>query len=71
MANSVQYIRFKPGCLVELSEELRIAILSVLVALVVDYVTRSSDSDKDDLIRWGSTTLRRIGKLLAYVYSVL
>lgn len=65
VANSVQYIRFKPGCLVELSEELRIAILSVLVALVVDYVTRSSDSDKDDLIRWGSTTLRRIGKLLA------
>ncbi|GFE55478.1 hypothetical protein protein [Babesia ovis] len=64
VANSVQYIRFRPDSLQELPEELLSAIISVLVALIVDYIAKSSSNDQRNLIRWGETVLKRIGKLL-------
>ncbi|GBE62512.1 conserved Plasmodium membrane [Babesia ovata] len=63
-ANSVQYIPFRAGFLGELHENFRTSILSLLVALVVDYIAKSRYSDQDYLIKWGSVILKRIGKLL-------
>ncbi|ORM41285.1 putative membrane protein -like protein [Babesia sp. Xinjiang] len=63
VANSVQYIRFRPDYLQELPEELWSAIISVLVALVVDYIAKSRNTDQEYLIKWGISVLKRIGKL--------
>ncbi|GIX64845.1 transmembrane and coiled-coil domain-containing protein 4 [Babesia caballi] len=64
VANSVQYIRFRQEYLGELPEDLRTAIMSVLVALVVNYIAKSRSCDQAALIKWGNVILKRIGKLL-------
>ncbi|EDO05800.1 uncharacterized protein BBOV_IV002030 [Babesia bovis T2Bo] len=64
VANSVQYIRFKPGSLRELPEELLSSIVSVLVSLIVEHIASSRNEDQDYLLKWAGVVIRRIGKLL-------
>ncbi|KAK1442376.1 transmembrane and coiled-coil domain-containing protein 4 [Babesia gibsoni] len=66
VANSVQYIRFKPDCLVELPESLRISIISVLVAQVIDHIHHCRGSEVEYLTKWGVSILKRIGMMLDF-----
>nr|PVC54357.1 hypothetical protein MACL_00003147 [Theileria orientalis] len=64
LANNVQYIPVEIECLSTMSTELSKSILALFVSIVFEYISEDKNLRETELIKWGSTFLKRIGNFL-------
>uniref|UniRef100_A0A3B0MUW1 DUF726-domain-containing protein n=1 Tax=Theileria annulata TaxID=5874 RepID=A0A3B0MUW1_THEAN len=64
LANNVQYIPVEIECLANLGPELSKSILSLFVSIIFDYISEDNNLLEPELIKWGTTFLQRMGKIL-------
>ncbi|EKX72753.1 hypothetical protein BEWA_013120 [Theileria equi strain WA] len=64
ISNNAQYIPLDIECLSNLSEGMNESILGLFVCLVLDYISNSISINELELIKWGTTFLQRLGKIL-------
>lgn len=51
-------------CLTNLSPELSKSILALFVSIIFDYISEDKNLNEPELIKWGTTFLQRMGKIL-------
>ncbi|KAK2196181.1 bifunctional Protein of unknown function DUF726/Alpha-Beta hydrolase fold [Babesia duncani] len=64
IANAVQYIPHEVDYISKFQPDLRKSILLTFVSLVLDHLAKMERDDEDELIKWGTEFLTRLGKLL-------